>query len=83
MSAQASMPLAGGSGEKKWHLQDGISEIKRELMMRERVYPRLIARGQIEQPEADKRNRDMMGTLRFLEFCLKNEARLRQVMTEG
>lgn len=78
---QVAMPLQGGSGEKKWKLADGISECKRELMQRERVYPRLIDRGQLEQHTANQQNRDLTGILRFLEWCLKREARLREFMT--
>jgi hypothetical protein len=80
---QASMPLAGGSGEKKWSLKDGIAEIKREQFHRGRVYPRLVASGQLSQAEANKQDWALQGTLTFLEFCLKNEARLRQIMKEG
>ncbi len=78
-----SLPLEGGAGERKWRLQDGIAECKRELHMRERVYPNLIGRGQLTEADANKHNKDLQGTLRFLEFCLKNEVRLRQAMTEG
>jgi hypothetical protein len=80
---QASMPLAGGAGEKKWTLKEGIAEIKREQFHRGRVYPRLVASGQLDQADANKQDWALQGTLTFLEFCLKNEAKLRQVMTEG
>lgn len=77
------LPLEGGSGEKKWTLSDGISEVKRELMLREQVYPRRIATKAMTEGEAAHHMREMRGVLRFLEFCLKHEKRLRQVMTEG
>jgi hypothetical protein len=74
------LPLTGGAGEKKWAITDGIAEIKRELAMRERVYPQLIGRGTLDTHSAAKQNRDLTGTLRFLEFCAKNELKLRSLL---
>jgi len=79
----ATLPLSGGSGEKKWTLADGISEVKRELMLREKVYAYRISTKAMTEQEAFVHMRDMRGVLTFLEFCLKNEARLRQVVTDG
>lgn len=79
----AGLPLQGGAGERKWTLRDGIAELKREQRQRARVYPRLVASGRLEQREADQQNRDLQGMLTFAEFCLKNEARLRQVLKDA
>jgi hypothetical protein len=77
------LPLTGGTGTKKWTLADGISECKREMHMRARVYPNLIARGQLTEQDANKQNVALHGTLIFLQFCAKHELRLRQVLAEG
>ena len=77
------LPLEGGYGEKKWTLQVGIAEVKRELMLREKVYAHRIATKAMSEQEAAVHMRDMRGVLTFLEFCLKHEGRLRQVMTGG
>jgi hypothetical protein len=76
------LPLTGGSGQPKWTIAEGITELKREAHMRQRVYPGLVARGQLEQGEADRQNRRLQGTIRFLEFCAKNEVRLRGLLEE-
>jgi len=67
----------------KWSLADGVAECRRELHLRQRVYPTFIARGQLTQHDADKQNRAMQGTVRFLEFCANNEVRLRSLLGEN
>lgn len=76
------LPLEGGSGSKKWTLADGIAEVKRELMLRERVYAHRVQTKAMSQHEADHHMAQMQGVLRFLEFCLKKEAALRQALAE-
>ena len=47
-----------------------IAEAKRELAMRERVYPNLVARAQLTQHQADERTalmRDILATLERLQ----------------
>jgi hypothetical protein len=51
-------------------LQQQIEEVQRELALRERVYPGLVRKRQMRQPEADyhmARMRAVLETLRGLE----------------
>lgn len=57
-------------------IEDQITEIKRELMMREQVYPTLISAGKLEKRVADLRQRDMAAVLRTLEFLRDNRETL-------
>lgn len=77
------VPLTGGSGERKWTLADGIAEVKRELGLRERVYPTFIARASLSEHEAARQMRDLQGTLKFLVFCASHEAKLKRFFEEG
>jgi len=79
----ATLPLSGGSGEKKWTLSDGIAEVKREIGLRQRVYPQFVARQSMSQHEADAHMKAMEGVLKFLQFCGNNEVRLRSFFAEG
>lgn len=79
-SDAAQLDLKGGTGTKKWTLQDGITELKREEGFRGRVYPRLIARGEMTEGEANKHNAALTGAITFMEFCLLHEADLREFM---
>ena len=47
-------------------LAEARAEIARELSMRERVYPGLIARGQLTQPAADQQMARLKAALRYL-----------------
>jgi hypothetical protein len=50
-------------------LDDQIKELQRELALRDRVYPHLVANGKLRQPVADRnvaRMRAAMATLRDL-----------------
>ena len=67
---------------KKWALSDGIAECRRELALRQRVYPRFIERGRLTEHSAQKQVDALIGTLRFLDFCAKHEARLRALLEE-
>ena len=44
-----------------------IAELKRELKMRERVYPQLIARGKLDEHEARNQYRALLAALKTLE----------------
>lgn len=52
-------------------VQDGIYEVKRELAMREKVYPGLIRNGLLTEVMAAKHIRSMTAVLHFLEKCLR------------
>lgn len=73
----STLPLSDGSGSKKWTLSDGISEVKRELMLREKVYAHRVATKAMTQQEADHHMRQLQGVLTFLMFCANNEVKLR------
>lgn len=77
------LPLAGGTGQRKWTIAEGVSEIKRELRMRERVYPSLITREKLTEEDAVRQNWRLQGALRLLEWCGNNEVKLRKLLEEG
>lgn len=43
-----------------------ISAVKRELAMRDRVYPQWVANGRMKQDEADRERRRMRAVLKLL-----------------
>jgi hypothetical protein len=56
--------------EKGYDMQtlvDAILEVKRELQVRSRVYPRMVADGRLSQQEANRREDAMLSALRWLE----------------
>lgn len=48
-------------------IQDQITEVKRELKMRESAFPHFIAKKQLSQVEADRRNERLRAALASLE----------------
>ena len=76
------LKLTGGAGEKKWSLKEGVAEIKREQFHRGRVYPRLVASGQMTEADAIRQDWALAGVLNFLEFCAKREPALREFMAQ-
>ena len=48
-------------------LRDAMLEVERELLVRQRVYPRLVEQGKLTQGEADRRTRSLRQALYFLE----------------
>ena len=54
-------------------LKDQIAEIKRELHFRARVYPGLVSRGKMTQPDADKHTQRMQDVLATLENLQSGE----------
>lgn len=58
--------------------QEQIAEVKRELAMRERVYPKFVASGRMKQPAADRQIEIMRDVLARLEA-----AAARVTPTEG
>lgn len=59
-------------------LTDQLACLRRELGVRQRVYPGWIKRGQLSQEEADKGIADMQGAIHTVERAL----RLAQVSAE-
>lgn len=57
-----------------------IAEVKRELMQRERVYPKMVEQGRMTQDLADSYTGTMMGVLATLQFLRDNEAEIRLMM---
>lgn len=57
-------------------LSDQIAEVKRELALRRNVYPQFVARGKMEQAEADTHMLRMEGALATLEWMAANRERL-------
>jgi hypothetical protein len=52
-----------------------IGEVEREIAMRERVYPQLVAASKMKSPEADmlmERMRAVLATLRFVQTYEKD-----------
>lgn len=48
-------------------LEDAIAELKRELAMREHVYPRLVAQRKLKADEVGRRNGRLMKAIEILE----------------
>ena len=57
-------------------LTDQIAEVKRELALRRNVYPQFVARGKMDQSEADDHLQRMAGVLQTLEWMAANRERL-------
>jgi hypothetical protein len=53
-------------------LIDGLAEVRRERLIRQTVYPRLVAAGKLTQAEADRRASALMGAERFLQMLLSH-----------
>jgi len=54
-----------------------IAEVDREIVMREKVYPSWIARGKMQQSEADYYMGRMRAVLRTLKWLQINEAKIK------
>ena len=54
-------------------IQEQIAEVKRELSLRERVYPRLIAGGKITAQIAERNTARLIAVLRTLELVERHE----------
>ena len=48
-------------------LQDQIAEVKREILMRQQVYTRMVDQGKMQRGEAERRTVAMAAVLRTLE----------------
>ena len=58
-------------------LNQQIAEVHRELAMRSRVYPDLVAKKKMRQGEADMHMARMTAVLKTLEFVLGNSEKIR------
>lgn len=54
-------------------IQEQIAEVKRELSLRERVYPRLIANKKITEQIAERNTARLTAALRTLELVERSE----------
>lgn len=59
-----------------------ISEIDREISMRQRVYPRQVQGGQMRQGEADMLMDRIYAVRETLVFCKDNEAAIRAFIAD-
>lgn len=58
-------------------LADQIAEVKREIALRDRVYPHMIASGKLSEEEAALHRARMQATLNTLLWLQKNEDAIR------
>jgi len=61
-------------------LIDGLSEVRRERLIRSTVYPRLVASGKLTQPEADRRLAALLSAERFLQALVAHWERVSQLI---
>jgi hypothetical protein len=66
--------------ERRIPIAGQIAEVRRELALRTRVYPGLIARGKMREAEAELCTRRMEAVLATLMWCQANEAAIREIM---
>lgn len=59
-----------------------IGELKAERLMRERVFPRRVAKGEMKQAAADYRNESLDAAIATLEWVRDHEATIRRVHGE-
>lgn len=63
-------------------IEQQIEEVNRELAMRAKVYPGLIARGRMRKSEADHAVARMQAIKATLEFCRDNRALIARLKAE-
>lgn len=59
-----------------------IAELKAERVMRDRVFPRLVAKREMKQAAADYRNESLDAAIATLEWLHRNEDLVRRVHAE-
>lgn len=64
-------------------IADQVAEVRREIALRQRVYPYQVAKGKLEQAEADRHMRRIEGVLATLLFVEKNADLIRRIKTGG
>lgn len=58
-------------------LADQIAEVRRELALRDRVYPHMVASGKVSEEEAAAQTARMQGVLKTLMWLHQNEDAIR------
>ena len=53
-------------------LIDGLSEVRRERLIRTTVYPRLVTQGKLTQAEADRRLSALLWAERYLQMLVSH-----------
>jgi hypothetical protein len=61
-------------------LSEQIAECQRELALRNNVYPHFVAKGRMEQSEADQHVARLTAVLNTLLWLEKNEARIKAAL---
>lgn len=64
-------------------IETQIAEVKRELALRDRVYPHMVAAGKASQEEADEHMGSMRAVLNTLLWLAKHEAAIRAAVRRG
>lgn len=64
--------------ERKIPIASQVAEVRRELALRSRVYPGLIANNKMRESEAELCTRRMEAVLATLMFCQEHEAAIRE-----
>jgi len=59
-----------------------IAELRREAMLREKTYPRLVAKREMRQAEADYQLEGIWAAVATLEWCARNADLIRRVAAE-
>ncbi len=67
---------------KKYSLQAQITEVKRELAQREKVYPNLVRSQRLKEGQAEYQVDTLKGVLATLEWLQSNEADVRAFVAE-
>lgn len=66
----------------KLSLQGQITEVEREIKLRENVYPRLVQTGKMKSGEADYHTSAMCSVLATLKWLELHEAKIKQLAPE-
>lgn len=67
----------------KIDIEQQIAEVARECALRKNVYPQFVARGKMEQTEADNHAARMEAALGTLKWVRDNREKLISLMKEG
>lgn len=59
-----------------------IAELRREALHREQTYPRLVAKREMRQAEADYQLENIWAAVATLEWCARNADLIRRVAAE-
>ncbi len=66
--------------EVRFDIDAQIAEVRREIALRRSVYPHFIARGKMDQPEADLHMGKMEAVHKTLEWVKANRERMLAIM---